>query len=119
MIDRKTRHILWSKKTKRTWLPKVSGFLLALIILESLSFISPELFPSFVTPQPVEAATGIIDPDGEGTTIQGTDVTCASAVNSTCIDDAVRSPTAATTGSDYVTLTVTTKITTLWERLRA
>lgn len=51
----------------------------------------------------VMAATGIIDPNGDGT-VQGTPTTCGGAGNYTCVDDAVRSPTAPSTAGDYVTL---------------
>lgn len=51
----------------------------------------------------VYAATGFIDPNGDGT-VQGTPTTCGGAGNFTCIDDAVRDPTAPNTAGDYVVL---------------
>lgn len=49
------------------------------------------------------AATGFIDPNGDGT-VQGTPTTCGGAGNYTCIDDAAREPTAPSTTGDYVVL---------------
>lgn len=47
------------------------------------------------------AATGIIDPNGNGTT-GGTATTCTSSLHWECINDAVRSPTAPSTAGDYI-----------------
>ncbi|MEN9920314.1 MAG: hypothetical protein RL538_207 [Candidatus Parcubacteria bacterium] len=89
------------KRFSRRWLHAVTGFLLAVISIELVhDFVAPNL-PSLFEPQVVEAALLNIDPDGEGT-IQGADTTCATTANNTCLDDAVRSPTAPSTAGDYV-----------------
>lgn len=51
----------------------------------------------------VYAATGFIDPNGDGT-VQGTPTTCGGAGNYICLDDTVRDPTAPSTSGDYVTI---------------
>jgi len=51
----------------------------------------------------VYAATGFIDPNGDGT-VQGTPTTCGGAGNFDCINDAVREPTAPSVADDYVIL---------------
>ena len=52
----------------------------------------------------VHADTGTIDPNGNGTTLQGTQTTCGAGGNYNCVNDAVRSPTAPSTSGDYITL---------------
>lgn len=51
----------------------------------------------------VEAATGVIRPDGDGT-VNGTQTTCGGGGNFDCVNDPITEPTAATTTDDYVTL---------------
>jgi len=51
----------------------------------------------------VYAATGFIDPNGDGT-VQGAPTTCGGAGNFDCINDAVRDPTAPSTAGDFVTI---------------
>ncbi len=49
----------------------------------------------------VYAASGIVDPDGNGTT-GGTATTCTSSLHWECINEAVRNPTAPSTAGDYI-----------------
>ncbi len=51
----------------------------------------------------VEAATGVIDPNANGT-VAGTLTTCGVGGNYDCLNDAVRDPTAPSTAGDYVTI---------------
>lgn len=94
--------MLWRKRLIRRWFNPVAGFLVAVFLLQSAhEFIAPNLIPPLI--ETAEAATAIVDPDGEGA-VAGTDNTCASAANNTCVDDAVRSPTNPSTSGDYVQL---------------
>lgn len=94
--------MLWGKRIRQRLLHPIAGLLLAVFFMEAVQdFAIPQL-PSLLSPEVAEAATANIDPDGEGTTIQGVDTTCATTANNTCIDDAVRNPTAPSTAGDYV-----------------
>ena len=93
------------KRFRRCYFRAITGFLLALMIFEGSHALWPALIPSPTIPTTVEAATGTIDPDGNGTVV-GARTTCTPTTtnNFDCVNDAVRNPTAPSTAGDYVQL---------------
>jgi hypothetical protein len=92
--------MLWRKRFMRRWLYPVTGFLLMVVGLElTHHFITPALFTSWFEPALAEVAT--VRPNANGTgasTASG----CGAGGRYDCLDDAVTSPTAPGTGTDYV-----------------
>lgn len=95
--------MLWRKRLRRRFWHPVAGFLVAVFCLETAHLLVPSLIPNLVAPTPALAATGTIDPDGNGT-VAGTRTTCTPTTtnNFDCVNDAVRDPTAPSTAGDYV-----------------
>jgi hypothetical protein len=92
--------MFFGKRYKRRVFIPVSGILLMLLWLElTYTFVTPNLFPFLFNT--VEAATGILDPNGDVGTNTGTRTTCGGTLYFDCLNDAVRDPTAPA-GGDYV-----------------
>ncbi len=78
------------------------GFLLTLfLVFVTVTAAQLHIFTDFFGD--VEAATGVIDPNANGT-VSGTLTTCGAGGNYDCLNDAVRDPTAPSTAGDYVTI---------------
>lgn len=90
------------KRFQNRVLKPVSGFLLALFVLQSFQFLPLENW-SLPFTNVAAAASDLIDPNGDGGVNNGTAVGCGGAGNFDCIDDGAREPNPpAVTGSDYV-----------------
>jgi hypothetical protein len=90
--------MLWRKCCYTSVLRPLTGVLLAILVMETVHEFAGPLLPSLFAPLTAEAATGYIDPDGNGT-VAGTLTGCST--NYDCINDGTRSPTTPNT-SDYV-----------------
>lgn len=88
------------KRFKNRFLSSVAGFLIAVLVTQLTHELLPTFIPSFISI--AEAATGIIDPNGDISTNTGTRVTCAGTTYFECLNDAVRNPSTPSTASDYV-----------------
>jgi hypothetical protein len=78
------------------------GFLLTVfLVVATFAAAQLHVFTDFFGD--VEAATGVIDPNANGT-VSGTLTTCGTGGNYDCLNDAVRDPTAPSTSGDYVTI---------------
>jgi len=85
---------------------KVSSFFVAFmlgVVFLLVLFVVAETGIFFQLISPVDAASGTIDPNANGT-VSGTLTTCGVGGNYDCLNDAVRDPTAPATAGDYVTI---------------
>jgi len=81
--------------------PFFIGLLLGLVLVGSFNPVVKNYIAHLINI--AYAASGTVDPDGNGTT-GGTATTCTSNLHWECINDGVRSPTAPSTTGDYIQL---------------